>query len=1088
MKKASLLLVLSSVGLLLAGCGEEQSSSVAPSSSEAVSSEVVSSEESSEVSSEEPEPSSEWSLDPNVFGQNAADPFATLITEDVVLPKAKTVKLGSGVSILNSSYQRQGLLVTRNDGMNVGFYSTVGGKYIIPNSLYSKYLAYEVTSNAYVGFILKVNYRAKITYYDAFGNVLVQDKTSSDYVSIVTSLINEKLYYSVYDDEELGEDHVTYYELQDDATLKAIEKLPEEEEEEEEEYEGPEIGDIVDGGEEAEFGQTMPSTNFGVMDLSTVAEKYLGWHMHWNNGVYFYTVNAEGVVVARFQIAGGIVGYNARGIITQTRVTVGEEDEVFDYIDGSGAKYVLQHHLYDLATGKEEEIDLDIVIDSVLPYLNESGAYAYGLVIGQRIDAETRRLVEGTRSYIADNDLNVLGDVTAYAPGGFVKLPNGYFLNYTTTVLYDAEMKEVCSLAGNVTRIIPAASCFLGNVDGKYGFIGYDGKAISQFVYDGYFTIQGQYAIMTKGGKYVALDLAKGTSKELVPTSLNTYSVGGIFAYRGYDNETGDLYYYDVAGNLLLKTDDVFSTSNPGVSALSLKQDAYIIDRVSHQENEFDEEGNIIGTKINPEVIAIGTFYNPFDKIVSKGSEVKDHIKDGSPEYPYDMVLGSQTVAANFGSYVNATYFEYVAPETGYFQIDLSDDEYYQVYDSIVVAKKSVDDDGYFSYSSISTSSFSHTFYDTEDSSYLGTKYYRSFLLEEGETYRIGVNHGYKSSYQEIDVNLEKCLGRNSVCPEIVTRDSQGSFSLTSVWGRVYASFTPTTSGIYTMSFDDDTKYGGAAPALNFESGYYLSDTEIYLAAGSTYRFSANLLEGKTSKITLALDATGYDELNPLLVKPGEGATGTKITNNTLPVYGMVPASSDVDFKVRLTVTTNYSGYLYYGTSLEEATSYACYSGYDNHVDFVVEAGKPMVFKFLSSSYNAKTVSFSSSVVASTPAYESNTSVEHYLVGKGVFAGSEWTIDTDLRLHSSEDNKGSILNVAMQAGDVFKIVDKTGESEAWLGYESVGTGEGAEFNAAHFTGVEDGNGGFNIKCTVNGTYNIYLNSAGKIYFSAYYVA
>ena len=72
-------------------------------------------------------------------------------------------------------------------------------------------------------------------------------------------------------------------------------------------------------------------------------------------------------------------------------------------------------------------------------------------------------------------------------------------------------------------------------------------------------------------------------------------------------------------------------------------------------------------------------------------------------------------------------------------------------------------------------------------------------------------------------------------------------------------------------------------------------------------------------------------------------------------------------------------------------------------------------------------------------------------------------------------DKGCILEITFQENDKFKITD----GSTWYGYEKVKQEDSPNNKGkTNFAADDDGYGGKNIKCTVTGSYNIYVNSEG----------
>ncbi len=115
---------------------------------------------------------------------------------------------------------------------------------------------------------------------------------------------------------------------------------------------------------------------------------------------------------------------------------------------------------------------------------------------------------------------------------------------------------------------------------------------------------------------------------------------------------------------------------------------------------------------------------------------------------------------------------------------------------------------------------------------------------------------------------------------------------------------------------------------------------------------------------------------------------------------------------------------------------------------------------------------------------EGSSPVGWYLCGSGSLWGSDgWTISGGVQLFSnpnSDSDKGCILDISFFVGDTFKVTDGT----TWYGYEKVDQSTSSSVlnkGKTNFAGESDGFGGNNIKCTVEGTYDIYINNVGSFW-------
>ena len=113
---------------------------------------------------------------------------------------------------------------------------------------------------------------------------------------------------------------------------------------------------------------------------------------------------------------------------------------------------------------------------------------------------------------------------------------------------------------------------------------------------------------------------------------------------------------------------------------------------------------------------------------------------------------------------------------------------------------------------------------------------------------------------------------------------------------------------------------------------------------------------------------------------------------------------------------------------------------------------------------------------------DGSTAVSWYLCGEGsLWDSTGWTIAGGVQLFSnpdSETDKGCILSLPVAVGDNFKVTNGT----EWFGYDKVDQYESAgNAGRTNFEALNDGYGGSNIKCTVAGTYDIYVNKDGKFW-------
>jgi hypothetical protein len=114
-----------------------------------------------------------------------------------------------------------------------------------------------------------------------------------------------------------------------------------------------------------------------------------------------------------------------------------------------------------------------------------------------------------------------------------------------------------------------------------------------------------------------------------------------------------------------------------------------------------------------------------------------------------------------------------------------------------------------------------------------------------------------------------------------------------------------------------------------------------------------------------------------------------------------------------------------------------------------------------------------------------------YLVGEGSLwadASIGWKPEGGVQFYTNPANledKGCLLCVLFEVGDKFKVTDES--KDAWFGYEKVDKsddGKAKNKGTTCFEGVDDNNGGLNIRCTVAGVYDVYVASSGSLWIQS----
>jgi uncharacterized repeat protein (TIGR02543 family) len=151
--------------------------------------------------------------------------------------------------------------------------------------------------------------------------------------------------------------------------------------------------------------------------------------------------------------------------------------------------------------------------------------------------------------------------------------------------------------------------------------------------------------------------------------------------------------------------------------------------------------------------------------------------------------------------------------------------------------------------------------------------------------------------------------------------------------------------------------------------------------------------------------------------------------------------------------------------------------------------------KYVVSAVTSSSDGSSSDASSSDTSTPSSASVDHsgggslvswYMCGSGsLWAKDDWSIADGVQMYSnpgSTTDKAMYLAVTFEVGDLFKVTDGTN----WSGYDNVDQYDSSTNKGkTNFAGIDDGYGGKNIKCTIAGTYDIYVNSSLKYWIQAH---
>ncbi len=240
--------------------------------------------------------------------------------------------------------------------------------------------------------------------------------------------------------------------------------------------------------------------------------------------------------------------------------------------------------------------------------------------------------------------------------------------------------------------------------------------------------------------------------------------------------------------------------------------------------------------------------------------------------------------------------------------------------------------------------------------------------------------------------------------------------------------------------------------------------------------------EDETTYYVVSFNSMGGSEVPSQRVKEGEKAVEPDApTKDGYEFQGWYKSKTyAVAFSFDTFITTDYELFAKWGTSSETSSE---------PMDSSETSSEQMdSFESSSESTDSSTDEDSSHPIDSSEQTvsphgpEGSTLVGWYICGSGSLWGNNgWGTAGGIQLFSNPTNaedKGCILDIALSSGDVFKVTDGT----SWFGYEKVSQYVATNNKGlTNFTGIDDGCGGQNIKCTVSGTYDIYVNKDGQFW-------
>lgn len=568
-----------------------------------------------------------------------------------------------GTQIVDRSNARYGILVVKNETNHIGFYSLFHQKYLIAPQYTDEWLDYEVITDYNLGHFVKLKYKNIWYIYDSLGNV-VYDSENDIRLASATVEVNDEIYVVV---EEYSEDMGNYGEVaikkyKENGKLETVDFIPDPIYEDDE--------DDEDDGNLA-FGDLFVSEE--KMDLEEYGVE--GKYSLKSGNMYTVFNTADNKKVSTFVVPTSNHAMIGDKILYQTQQEVGVDAKKYTFAMGE-SKMLVKTYVVDILTGKTEEIETVNLFGNVQKYKDEEGKYTYALAT--MYEVEDKSLVAVPKSVLIDEKGNVVREVTGYELEDFIKIGNNYY-NETTKIIYDAELNEIAYL-GYINPVhYEEDKIFVGQEDGKYGAVGYDGKVVIPFVYDSLDPLENgkgidfkdDCLIARKGSEYFRVNKATGAESNLGPYVSQLYE--DLYLMK---NEQNDVYTFmsqseEYAIHNVL--DDVTNQTRADKMYLSELLGEYVISTIETSRYDTTDEKYYYTTTYFTHAVKEVPNASSF---VTIGSEVtaEEEIGD-SFENAINLTLGENKVHL-YGLYNNGgnlSYLEFTPAKGGKYIFEFED-------------------------------------------------------------------------------------------------------------------------------------------------------------------------------------------------------------------------------------------------------------------------------------------------------------------------------------------------------------------------------------------------------------------------------
>lgn len=752
--------------------------------------------------------------------ENVLTPSLLANNISVLKEEINTVKVPEKISATNydlledytlveDDYFSYGLVELQNRSGFSGFYSTISQKFIVNPHYKTEWLTYNVYTNGYTGYLLKLNYENENIWYDGFGNCLSQlvDNPITDYTFVTK---NGLVYLTLY--SSLG--GINYFEYSENGTLQEVNVIPPEiTKPSTEEYDGPKIGELLKVG-------FVDLTAYGLTNYS-IAYSVSGYATVYNGSQVVSTFNIEKEA--------NIVGILDTYLIYQISLELPEDATDYTYFD-NGRKYELITCRVNLNSGEKNTINIPAVFDEITPLYETDNTINYSIATYQNIT--DKKILSPIYSRVVDKNLRLYDDVSGLRISAMVKICENRYFDYETKILFNESFLPITYLKDVNPSYISAEKVFLTSYDGKYGLVNTDGIVVAENVYSKIYTSD------AKNGYFIGVedgDVYRINVKTFQRTNVgsNITKIGENI-FRCIDDTYGN--------NLIFSSEkDIMSYSNnTNYNRSYFYTNEYLIGDTRYTLAIYTYNYNGELSSIYTNTIA----YDDSNLVCNtSGTNFTRRVESGEEDEPVTLEDGENELHVLKRPSSSYIYTTFTSSAEGYYFIYTESDS------SISTIKKRVYNSFTYEYDLEDVSFNYSSIYDQDEHNY--NRRYVVYFDSKTE-YIIRFN---ENSYTDfINVSIEYSYGWNSSYPLIY--NFEDSNRVTSIElpvvekGNVNDSFRmkllTEKAGYYKFKLND-SKYSNASIYINNE--LYTQNTEFAVYKEIEYTIDVQFASEPTSKV-----------------------------------------------------------------------------------------------------------------------------------------------------------------------------------------------------------------------------------------------